>query len=338
VAERSSPRVPERVLVTGGAGFLGLQVARALVARGDEVTLVDDFSRGRPDRSFEALLPRVTLARRDLNRPLDDLAEKGAERGFTRIYHLAARVGVGPTMRAPHDVLRPNLLSTVPVLDLAARLGGIAVCFSSSSETYAGTVRCGGLPIPTPEGVPLCIPEPGDPRSAYAVGKIAGEALCLHYAAAYGLRLRIVRYHNIYGPRMGFDHVIPQLIQRIHERHDPFPIFGAQRRAFCWVGDAVAATLLLMDLPEPGTLTVHVGDDREETPVVDLARRLFDLAGFHPRVELHPAPEGSPERRLPDLTRLRELTGFAPATPLETGLRRTWEWYRAVLDGGCPEC
>jgi UDP-glucuronate decarboxylase len=334
VAELAPPSAPERVLVTGGAGFVGLQVAGALVDRGDEVTLIDDFSRGRSDRELEALQPRVTLLRRDLNQPLEDLAE----RSFTRIYHLAARVGVGPTMRAPHDVLRTNLLSTVHVLDLAARIGGIAVCFSSSSETYAGTALCGALPVPTPEEVPLCIPDPGHPRSAYAIGKIAGEALCRHYATAYGLRLRIVRYHNIYGPRMGFDHVIPQLIQRIHERQDPFPIFGAQRRAFCYVDDAVAATLLLMDLADPGALTVHVGDDREETPVVELARKLFDLADFHPAVELRPAPAGSPERRLPDLTRLRKLTGFEPATSLDAGLRRTWAWYRAVLDGDRPEC
>jgi UDP-glucuronate decarboxylase len=334
VAE-AGPR--ERVLVTGGAGFIGLHVARDLVARGAEVTLIDDFSRGRPDRSFEALLPRVTLLRRDLTRPLEDLAEHG----FTALYHLAARVGVGPTMRASHEVLRTNLLSTVHVLDLAARLDDVALCFSSSSETYAGTAAAldpGSLPLPTPEDVPLCVADPSQPRAAYAVSKIAGEALCHRYAAAHGWRLRIVRFHNVYGPRMGFDHVIPQLIQRIHRRQDPFEIWGAQRRAFCYVDDAVAATLRLMDLPDPAPLTVHVGDDRAETPVVDLARQLFDLAGFHPRVELHPAPAGSPERRLPDLTRLRELTGWAPVTPLATGLRRTWEWYRAILDGDSPEC
>ena len=328
----------ERVLVTGGAGFIGLHVARALLARGAEVTLVDDFSRGRSDRSLAALLARATLLRRDLTRPLEDLAE----RGFTAVYHLAARVGVGPTMQASHEVLRTNLLSTVHVLDLAARLGPVALCFSSSSETYAGTAAAlaaaGGLPLPTPEEVPLCVVDPGHPRASYAVSKIAGEALCRRYAAAHGWRLRIVRFHNVYGPRMGFDHVIPQLIERVHRREDPFAIHGAQRRAFCYVDDAVAATLSLMDLPAPAALTVHVGDDRAETPVVDLARQLFDLAGFHPRLELHPAPEGSPERRLPDLTRLRELTGWAPATPLASGLRRTWEWYRAVLDGGSPEC
>jgi UDP-glucose 4-epimerase/UDP-glucuronate decarboxylase len=326
--------VSEQALVTGGAGFLGLHLAAALLARGDEVTLADDFSRGRRDAALEALLPRVTLIERDLTGPLDDLAA----RRFTQIFHFAARVGVERTLREPYAVLRDNLLSTLRVLELATRIGGVAVCFSSSSEVYSGTARCTDLPLPTPEDVPLCVPDLGRPRAAYGLSKLAGEGLCLHAAAAHGLIVRVLRYHNVYGPRMGFDHVIPQLIQRLHSREDPLVVRGAQRRSFTYVADAVEATLRLMALPTPPVLTVHVGDDREETPILDLARRLCDLAGHRPRFVVVPPPDDSPERRLPDLSRLRRLTGFAPSVSLDDGLRRTYAWYRAVLDGREPEC
>lgn len=314
----------ERVLISGGAGFVGLHLARALLARGDRVTLLDDFSRGRRDADLAALLPRVELQEWDLTAPLpDDLLTET----YTQVYHLAARVGVRQSERQPDRVLRDNLLSTVHLLDWCARRPGLAVGFASSSEVYAGTVAAGHAPVPTPETVPLTVPVPPVARACYGASKIAGELLCDYYARAHGLRLRVFRLHNVYGPRMGSAHVVPQFIARARRGADPFDVFGDQLRCFCHVDDAVRAILLVMalDLVEP--LVTNVGNDREEIGMLDLARKVTRLAGYEPGISVHAAPAGSPERRCPDLGLLRSLVAYEPRVDLDRGLEQTYRWY-----------
>jgi UDP-glucuronate decarboxylase len=317
--------VAERVLITGGAGFVGCHLARNLVAAGARVTLLDDFSRGRRDAELEALLPRVELREWDLTRPLpDDLPPPGC----TQVFHLAARVGVRQSEQQPEQVLRTNLLSTINLLDACARRPGLAIGFASSSEVYAGSVAAGQAPVPTPETVPLTVQVPPAARASYGVSKIAGELLCTWYGWAYGLRMRIFRLHNVYGPRMGRAHVIPQFALRALGGADPFAVFGDQVRCFCHVDDAVGAILRIMQLDDPEPLVVNVGNDREEIAMSDLARRVTALAGYEPTLAVQPPPPGSPDRRRPDLTRLRSLIAYEPAVDLDRGLAQTFRWYQ----------
>ncbi|MFF5126123.1 NAD-dependent epimerase/dehydratase family protein [Streptomyces syringium] len=314
----------KKILITGGAGFIGLHLAGKLAATCD-VTLLDDFSRGRSDERLAALLDRVTLVEHDLTTPVPDglLADD-----FTEVYHLAAVVGVVHSNEEPQRVLRTNLLATVHLLDWFTTLTGATLCFASSSEAYAGSVEAGVAEVPTTEDVPLVVSDPTVARSSYGFSKIAGELLCRNYARAYGFPLRMVRFHNIYGPRMGYEHVIPQFIERLLGGADPFPVYGAdQSRAFCYVDDAVDAITALTALPTKETLLVNIGNDREEVLIEDLASKVFETVGRRPALDLHPAPPLSPGRRLPDLTRLRELTGYTPKVDLSEGLRRTYEWY-----------
>jgi UDP-glucose 4-epimerase/UDP-glucuronate decarboxylase len=128
---------------------------------------------------------------------------------------------------------------------------------------------------------------------------------------------------------MGAEHVIPELCLRAQRREDPFRLFGAdQRRAFCHVDDAVEAIRLLVRMPEAWGSIVNVGNDTEETRIADLARLVLRVAGFTPTLDTRPAPAGSVDRRCPDLTRLRALTGYAPKVDLEAGVRQTFAWYR----------
>ncbi|MEU6125223.1 NAD-dependent epimerase/dehydratase family protein [Streptomyces sp. NPDC047123] len=314
----------KKILITGGAGFIGLHLARR-AARTCDVTLLDDFSRGRSDTELAALLPHVALVEHDLTTPVPDglLADD-----FTEVYHLAAVVGVGVANDNPRRVLRTNLLSTVHLLDWFAGLTGATLCFASSSEAYAGSVEAGVAPVPTAEDVPLMLPDPTVPRSSYGFSKITGELLCRTYARTHGFPLRMVRFHNVYGPRMGYDHVIPQFIERLVGGADPFEIHGAdQTRAFCHVDDAVAAITALTALPTKEPLLVNVGNDQEETLIRDLAHGVFDALGRHPALDVHPAPPLSPARRVPDISLLRALTGHRPAVPLREGLRSTCAWY-----------
>jgi UDP-glucuronate decarboxylase len=321
----------ERVLITGGAGFIGSRIARRQLEEGLEVSLVDDFSRTTDDGELRALVDRVRLIEHDLTRPIPDeiLGERHA-----RVYHLAAIVGTQRSMETPQQVLRTNLLATVNVLDWCVRHRPDRVFLSSTSEVMDGAVRLGLTELPASEDGPVAIPDLSLPRSSYAVSKLASEALLLHYSSAFGFAARIARFHNVYGPRMGHDHVIPQFIDRVLRGMDPFPIYGAyQSRAFCYVDDAVEATLRLMDVPGAEPLTVNVGNDSEQIRIVDMAQRLFQVAGVSPDVDVHPPPTGSPESRLPDLRRLRELTGYQPQFDLDTGLHKTYEWYRDADDG-----
>jgi UDP-glucuronate decarboxylase len=316
-----------RILVLGGAGFIGHHLASRLAGEGHALTLVDDFSRGQADAALAALRarPSVVFHRADLTRTgaLDALP-----RDWEQVYMLAAMVGVRNVERDPARVVRVNTLALLNVLEwLPGR--GETLFFSSTSEAYAGGVSNGTVPVPTPEDVPLSVPDPAAPRWAYAASKILGEVAVLHEARARNLRAVVGRFHNVYGPRMGADHVIPELALRALRREDPFALYGAeQRRAFCHVADAVEAMIRLVGTEAAWGRVVNIGNDAEETRIGDLARLILDGAGFAPALEHRPAPPGSVARRCPDLSRLRALTGYQPKVSLAAGVRETFDWYR----------
>ena len=316
-----------RTLILGGAGFIGYHLALRLAGEGHELTLVDDLSRGRRDRELDSLCarPNVTLLQADLTRA-DAL--DGLTRRWDGVYMLAAVVGVRNVETDPARVVRTNALTLLHLLDWMAPESGV-LFFASTSETYAGGVTAGTLPVPTPEDVPLSVPDVRAPRFAYAASKILGEAAVIHTARARGLRAVIGRFHNVYGPRMGADHVIPELALRALSGENPFRLYGAeQRRAFCHISDALEAIVRLTASEPAWGQIVNIGNDSEETVIEDLARLVLREARFEPALDRVPAPPGSVARRCPDIGRLRALTGFVPKVSIEAGVRGTFAWYR----------
>lgn len=309
-----------RILLLGGAGFLGVHLARSLVAQGHLVTVVDDFSRGREDDELAALGADVLHA---------DLTQASAfaqlPHGWDQVYMLAAVVGVRNVERDPYRTITVSTGALLHLLDWLRP--GERLFLASTSEVYAGGVRAGVVAVPTPEEVPLMIENVASPRFAYAISKLVSEAAVSHAARAKGIPYVIARFHNVYGPRMGTDHVIPELSLRALERPDPFPVYGiSQSRAFCYVDDAVEAMQRLMRTDAAVGQIVNIGTDTE-TGIGDLARLVLRIAGHDAElVALPPAPD-SVDRRCPDITRLRALTGFTPRVPLEEGVRRTFDWY-----------
>ena len=316
-----------KVLVTGGSGFIGGHLARRLVERGDEVHLVDNLSRGRRDRDLEDLLesPRVALLERDLLQPgaLDDL-----DRDYELVFHLAAIVGVANVLEAPARVLRENVALLVPLLDFAREQADLRrLVFASTSEVYAGTLELGTLPVPTPESAPITMPDLRHPRTSYMLSKVYGEALCLHA----GVPATVVRPHNVYGPRMGLAHVIPELLQRAHAAEDggKLQVYSVDhRRTFCHVSDAVEMLLRAAEEPRCAGEALNVGSQSPEVRIGHLAELIVRVVGRELEIEPLPATPGSPVRRCPDMSKTTELTGYSAGVGLEEGVRDTYDWYR----------
>jgi UDP-glucuronate decarboxylase len=315
-------------LVTGGTGFIGAHLARALVADGARVTLMDNGFRSTRDATIDELVRSgsVETVDCDLTRAADVARVSGQ---FDEVYHLAAIVGVRYADERPAEVLRTNVLATINLVDWLPRSGAKRVLLASTSEVYAATVDRGLAPVPTSEDVLLSIGDGTIPRYSYGLSKMVSEMLVREAARRDGYEQTIVRFHNVYGPRMGYEHVVPQVLERIARRETPFVVFGArQRRAFCYVDDAVASTLALMRSPNAAGQLVNVGNDQEETAIRDLVDMLFEITGYHAETQERPAPAGSVDRRCPDLSRLRELVGEQHYTPLHEGLAATAAWYR----------
>lgn len=321
-----------RILVTGGAGFLGCHLATELAGDpASDVTLLDNFTRGRDDAELAALAARPNV--RCIVGDVTDAALYRDLGHFDEVYHLAGIVGVRNVLRRPADVLRVNAIGTLRLLDWCSGGGGARVLFASTSEVYAWTQLFHPLPVPTSEAVPLALTDLADPRGTYAGSKIFGELAVTQICLAAGTPFVIVRYHNVYGPRMGHDHVIPELYARARAGERPLAVYSADhQRAFCYVSDAVDATIAAMRCTGATSRTINIGNDSEEITIAELAALVLEMAGSDAEIEPRTAANDPIVRRAPDLTLARALLGYEPKVPLREGLARTLEYY-----GACAE-
>lgn len=318
-----------RIIVTGGSGFIGYHLAEYLSRNpGHEVTIIDNHERGEPDSMFKALIsrPNVIFLNQDMTRK--DFYRELSGR-YDCVYHLAAINGTKNFYERPYDVMRVNILSLMNMLEWCNPDNCGAFMFTSSSEAYAGTVTQNpGMYIPTKENIPLSVTDVMNPRWSYGGSKITGELLTVNYCRTHNVSFRIVRYHNIYGVRMGYDHVLPEFFRRIHERVNPFPVYGGEEtRAFCAVEDAVRATEAVMLSEKCTGEIVHIGNSSQEMKIIDLLKLVLKIAGYNPEIKILPAPEGCVMRRCPDTSRLYSLTGFEAEITPEEALPEMYRWY-----------
>lgn len=319
-----------RIIVTGGGGFIGYHLAEYLSRQNEtQVTVIDNHSRGASDDMFAELAARENVIALNEDMTKKDFYAKLSGR-YDEIYHLAAINGTKNFYEHPYEVLRVNLLSLINILEWCNAENCGAFLFSSSSEAYAGTVNrfYNADFIPSAEDIPLTVDNVMNPRWSYGGSKLAGELLTINYCRTRGVPFKIIRYHNVYGVRMGFEHVLPEFFKRIHDKVNPFPIFGGQEtRAFCAVEDAVLATESVMLSEKCNGEIVHIGNSTQEIKILDLLALVFEVANFHPAVEVKPAPSGSVARRCPDTRKLFDLTGFKASTTLEQALPKMYSWY-----------
>ena len=320
-----------KILITGGAGFVGYHLAKREADLGNEVTVIDYFERPNLDSDFKELIARdnVIFLKKDLT--LEQTFNELQTDYYDIVYHLAALNGTANFYNYPAKVLKIGCLSTIYLLDwVAAHKSRPKIIYTSSSETYAGTANIQGedFPIPTPEDVPLTIDNVKNVRWSYGASKLIGEVAFYSYSKMYDINdFNIVRFHNIYGPRMGQEHVVCQFIIRFLKGERPFKIFGGdETRAFCFIDDALEALDKITNSKMQKEI-IHIGNDSEEVLITDLAKIVFDIGGEEYNFNREPAPAGCVKRRCPDIKKLKSL-GIKKQISLRDGVKETFKWYK----------
>jgi dTDP-glucose 4,6-dehydratase/UDP-glucose 4-epimerase len=312
-------------IVTGGTGFIGSALVRKLVGLGRNVRVVDNDLRGSRARLAD-VADRIELVQADVR---DEAAMIEAGRGGTMMVHLAALNGTENFYNRPELVLDVGIRGMYGALASARENGITDFILASSSEAYQTPPV-----IPTPEDVPLLIPDPWNPRYSYGGGKLISEIMLANFNRDVHKRAIIFRPHNVYGADMGWEHVIPQLVKRAQEAiaaapaGEPVPFEiqgdGTQTRAFVHIDDFLDGLLLMMDSGVHRTV-YHIGND-EEVTIRELVEMIFAYLGREAKLVSTDAPVGGTQRRSPDITRLRGL-GYAPGIGLRDGLPAVIDWY-----------
>ena len=315
---------PKRVLVTGGAGFLGSHLCRRLLDGGDEVLCVDNFSTGSKDNVLALMEdPRFELLRHDITQPL--YAE------VDEIYNLACPASPTHYQRDPIQTLKTCVLGAHNLLGLARRRKAKIFQASTSeiygdpiehpqTETYWGNVNPNGL------------------RACYDEGKRCAETLFFDYWRMHRVRIKVARIFNTYGPHMdpADGRVVSNFIVQALTGQ-PLTIYGEglQTRSFCYVDDLIDGFLRLMASPADLIGPVNLGNPVEFT-VCDLARIILDLTGSRSHLIFAPLPSDDPRLRQPDITLAREALGWEPREQLEVGLLKTIQYFERLLSAGRP--
>ena len=308
-----------RVLVTGGAGFIGSHLCRRLLERGEEVLCVDNFYTGRRENIRDLVAhPLFEVLRQDITFPLYVEVDQ--------IYNLACPASPKHYQFDPVQTTKTSVHGAINMLGLAKRLRA-PILQASTSEVY-------GDPEvhPQPESYWGRV-NPIGPRSCYDEGKRCAETLFFDYHRQHGLAIRVARIFNTYGPNMQAEdgRVVSNFIVQALRGED-ITIFGdgLQTRSFCYVDDMVEALLRLMDNPENSTGPVNLGNPAERS-IRDIAEAVLRLTGSRSQIVFHPLPVDDPRQRQPDIREARRLLGWEPVTALEEGLQRTIDYFRSTL-------
>jgi len=310
---------PKRVLVTGGAGFLGSHLCERLLGHGHDVLCVDNYFTGRKDNiahllhdcNFEAM-------RHDVTHPL--FVE------IDEIYNLACPASPIHYQFDPVQTTKTSVIGAINMLGLAKRLKA-KILQTSTSEVY-------GDPIlhPQPESYRGNV-NPIGPRACYDEGKRCAETLFFDYYRQHNLRIRVVRIFNTYGPRMhpNDGRVVSNFIVQAL-KNEPITLYGdgSQTRAFCYVDDLIEGILRMMDGPDDLTGPINLGNP-VETSVAELAKLIVDLTGSRSKVTRRPLPVDDPIQRCPDISQATAQLSWQPRTPLRPGLQRTIAYFDNLL-------
>jgi UDP-glucuronate 4-epimerase len=310
-----------RILVTGGAGFIGSHVCEALLWRGDEVIALDNFDDFYPAEvkrrniAAAAASPRFQLIEGDIRDP--EAVQEAIGAGMDAVIHLAAKAGVRPSIEQPLLYQDVNVRGTLVLLEACRENPKCRFIFGSSSSVYGNNPK---VPFSEADRV-------DDPISPYAATKKAGELLCHTYHHLYGLPVTCLRFFTVYGPRQRPDLAIHKFARCI-EAGRPIPVFGdgSMMRDFTYVDDIVVGVLRALD--RCAAFRIYNLGGSQPVSVNELIRRLEEAMDKKAIIERLPLQPGDVERTYADLTLSRRELGFNPTTELRTGLKRFVHWLR----------
>jgi UDP-glucuronate decarboxylase len=311
--------VAKRVLVTGGAGFLGSHLCERLLARGDDVLCVDNYFTGRKDNIAQLLgNPRFEAMRHDVTHPLFVEVDE--------IYNLACPASPIHYQFDPVQTTKTSVIGAINMLGLAKRLKA-RIFQASTSEVYGD---------PTEHPQPECYRgnvNPIGPRACYDEGKRCAETLFFDYYRQHNLKIRVARIFNTYGPRMhpNDGRVVSNFIVQAL-RNEPITLYGegTQTRAFCYVDDLIDGFIALMAAPDQVTGPINLGNP-VETSVAELADLVISLTGSRSAIVRRPLPVDDPVQRCPNITKAETLLDWRPRTELKTGLARAIAYFEKLL-------
>ncbi|WP_122642460.1 NAD-dependent epimerase/dehydratase family protein [Luxibacter massiliensis] len=322
-----------KVLITGGAGFIGYHLTRELLDNGYQIVLVDNFSRGVQDNFLKELEenPLITFISADLMQEKDVM---DLDKDFDYIYHLAAIIGVQNVLNHPYDVLEKNVQLLFHMIHFAKQQNHLKrFIFASTSEIYAGTLQYYNMEIPTPESTPLTITPLEHPRTSYMLSKIYGEAVLQQS----GLPFTIIRPHNFYGPRMGMSHVIPELLKKAYfsKEDQKLEVFSVEhKRTFCYISDAVTMIRMLAESEKGAGKAYNIGNEFPEVSIMEVAETVLKVTGKNIEIDSRPATPGSPSRRCPSMKKTAECIGYKGKVSLAEGIEKTFDWYKTYIFDG----
>jgi dTDP-glucose 4,6-dehydratase len=306
----------ERVLITGGAGFLGSHLCERFLERAAEVECLDNFLTGSPDNVSHLVdQPGFSLVRHDVTKPYFP------DEAPSAVLHFASPASPPAYLANPIHTLKVGALGTLHALGIAKDTGA-RFLLASTSEVYGDPeVR------PQPESYRGNVSITG-PRGVYDEGKRFAEALTMAYRRGHAVDTRIVRIFNTYGPRLapGDGRAVPNFVSQALAG-EPLTVYGdgSQTRSFCYVDDLVDGILALLDSGEPEPVNLGNPDERS---ILELAELVIAATGSDSEIVFEPLPEDDPRVRCPDITRASDVLGWAPSVSLEDGLARTVAWFR----------
>lgn len=312
------------VLITGGAGFIGSHLSRRLLARGDRITVLDNFNDFyNPERKRINVAP---LVERDDYRLIEgdirdrELVDRTFREGrFDAVVHLAARAGVRPSLAQPILYEEVNCIGTLHLLEAARHLGPEIFLFGSSSSVYGINEK-----VPFSES-----DEINQPISPYATTKRTGELLCYNYSHLYGLRTACLRFFTVYGPAQRPEMAIHKFTD-LMARGEEIPLYGdgTSRRDYTYIDDIIDGLTATLDLA-PKFEILNLGG-AETTSLKELVEILAGELGVEPRIERLPDQPGDVPITYADVSKAQRLLGYSPKVPIRQGLARFVEWYREV--------
>jgi UDP-glucuronate decarboxylase len=309
----------KRILVTGGAGFIGSHLSERLLGEGNEVVCADNFFTGSKENISHLLSnPYFEVMRHDICFPLYLEVDE--------IYNLACPASPIHYQSDPVQTTKVNVSGSINMLGLAKRLG-IKIFQASTSEVY-------GDPAEHPQRESYWgNVNPIGPRACYDEGKRCAETLFFDYFRQHGIQIKVLRIFNTYGPRMlpNDGRVVSNFIIQALKGED-ITVYGdgSHTRSFCYVDDTVEAIIRMMGSPDGFTGPVNAGNP-EEVTILSLARKIIEIAGSRSKVVFSQLPEDDPRRRKPDISLARKALGWNPGTELEAGLERTINYFKSNL-------